>query len=99
MTARCYINRICSTAWFVAPREIKIASTAVIPDQQLAKERIAISPQNRYKLRPIWQFVIWGEESESIDWSLFGSAEKTSTEAENVDGEKKAEVERRSPGP
>jgi len=86
MTARCYINRLCNTGWFSAP-EIKTAS-------KIDQKEIVISPQTEDRLRPVWRYILSGEESELIDWTLFGSAERTSAEAAPVDGEKKPKVER-----
>jgi hypothetical protein len=89
MTARCYINRLCNTGWFSAPTKITTTRIGVIPD-----EEIVMSPQSEDKLRPVWRYVMTGEKSESIDWSLFGSAERTSIKAAPADGEDKRKNEK-----
>jgi hypothetical protein len=96
MTARCYITRLCSSGWFVAPKTIKTIRIPSNSEQHSADEGVTISQQSKDKLRPVWRYVIWGEPSESLDWlTLFGSAEKTSAESAQPDDDKKAEFDRR----
>ncbi len=75
-TARCYINRLCRAGWFVAP---KIKTAPLRAFQASVKDSTGerlLSPESEDKLRPVWQYLIWNEASEELDWSLFGSAER-----------------------
>jgi hypothetical protein len=87
MTAKCYINRLCITGWFSAPSKI----TTVTIDEISGKRQIIISPQSEDKLTPVWRYIMTGEESKLIDWSLFGSAKSTSGAAAAVAGEDEPE--------
>lgn len=74
MNARRYINHLCRTGWFLAPRAIK---TTPVPAGGIdGSPEIYISPQTRNALSPVWDYVIENIPSKEIGWHLFGSAEK-----------------------
>jgi hypothetical protein len=96
ISGRCYINRLCSSGWFLAPREIKTAPLRASRSSQSAlNDTRVLSPQTEDKLRPVWEFVIWNKSSESIGWDLFASAEKLVKDIDTPEEtSKKTEVER-----